>query len=238
MIRVLTNYMSINVFNTDRNVLFYSVNIQRYITLLSLILGVLLCSSLVSSYPSVLAQSSNGGVGASATNQYQGGQGMILEKISDKGNYRVQIMWNQLGSQSANAVPSGNATSSPTIPKQGFEMEVDFLNASAPLPTGKTVPQKESGIKSESPVGASVNQIPTPSIIQTTVPVDSYDITIYSDHGQELWKKLNQPVTAGRGVQRVIFENSNFTGGITIQITNIKSGDIPPNAVTFTAKVA
>jgi hypothetical protein len=230
--------MSINVFNTDRNVLFYSVNIHRYITPLSLILGLLLCSSLVSSYPSVLPQSGNGGVGAGSSNQYQGGQGMILEKISDKGNYRVQIMWNQLGSQSVNAVPSGNTTSSPTIPKQGFEMEVDFLNASAPLPTGKTVPQKESGIKSESPVGASVNQIPTPSIIQTTVPVDSYDITIYSDHGQELWKKLNQPVTAGRGVQRVIFENSNYTGGITIQITNIKSGDIPPNAVTFTAKVA
>ena len=238
MIRVLTNYMSINVSNIDRNVLFCSFNIHRYITLLSLILGILLCSSLVSSYPSVLAQSSNGGVGASATNQYQGGQGMILEKISDKGNYRVQIMWNQLGSQSATAVPSGNTTSSPTIPKQGFEMEVDFLNASAPLPTGKTVPQRESGIKSESPVGASVNQIPTPSIIQTTVPIDSYDITIYSDDGRQLWKKLNQPVTAGRGVQRVIFENSNYTGGITIQITNIKSGDIPPNAVTFTAKVA
>ena len=238
MIRALTNYMSIMVSNIDRHLLFYSVNIQRYITLLSLILGVLLCSSLVSSYPSVLAQSSNGGVGAGSTNQYQGGQGMILEKISDKGNYRVQIMWNALSSQGGSAMPSGNAKPSPTIPKQGFEMEIDFLNASAPLPTGKTVPQKESTIKSESPVGASVNQIPTPSIIQTTVPVDSYDITIYSDHGQELWKKLNQPVTAGRGVQRVIFENSNYTGGITIQITNIKSGDIPPNAVSFTAKAA
>jgi hypothetical protein len=238
MIRALTNYMSINLSNIDRNVLFYSVNIHRYITLLSLILGALLCSSLVLSCPSVLAQSSNGSVGASATNQYQGGQGMILEKISDKGNYRVQMMWNALSSQGGNAMPSGNAKPSPIIPKQGFEMEIDFLNASAPLPTGKTVPQKESGIKSESPVGASVNQIPTPSIIQTTVPVDSYDITIYSDHGQDLWKKLNQPVTAGRGVQRVIFENSNYTGGITIQISNIKSGDIPPNAVTFTAKVA
>jgi hypothetical protein len=59
---------------------------------------------------------------------------------------------------------------------------------------------------------ASANRIPAPSIIQTTVPVDSYDITIYSDDGQELWKKLNQPVIAGRGVQRVIFENSNYTG--------------------------
>jgi len=236
MIRGLTNYMSINVPNIDRSVLFYSVSIQRYITLLYFILGVLLCSSLVSSYPSILAQSSNGSVGA--TNQYQAGQGMILEKVSDKGNYRVQMMWNTLTSQGGNAMPSGNAKPSPTIPKQGFEMEIDFLNASAPLPTGKTVPQKESSIKSESPVGASLNQIPTPSIIKTTVPVDSYDITIYSDDGKELWKKLNQPVTAGRGVQRVIFENSNYTGGVTIQITNIKSGDIPPNAVSFTAQVS
>jgi hypothetical protein len=70
------------------------------------------------------------------------------------------------------------------------------------------------------------------------VPVDSYDITIYTDHGQELWKKLNQPVTGGRGVQRVIFENSDYSGGITIQITNIKSGDIPPNAVTFTSRIS
>jgi hypothetical protein len=205
---------------------------HRRITFLSVIAGGLIFSSLLVSYPSVLAQTSG-----SQINQYQGGQGMVLEKISDKGSYRVQIMWNQLGSQSANAIPSGNATSSPTIPKQGFDMEIDFLNASAPLPSGKTVPQKESAIRSESPVGGSVNQIPTPSIIQTTVPVDSYDITIYSDHGQELWKKLNQPVTAGRGVQRVVFANSDYTGGITIQITNIKSGDIPPNAVTFTARV-
>ena len=237
MTRAFTNYMSINLFHVDRNQLFYSVNIQRYIVLLSLISGVLLCS-LVLSYPSVRAQSSNSGVGASTTNQYQGGQGMILEKISDKGNYRVQIMWNALTSQGGNAMPSGSAKPSPTIPKQGFEMEIDFLNASAPLPTAKTVPQKESSIKSESPVGASVNQIPTPSIIKTTVPIDSYDITIYSDDGRQLWKKLNQPVTAGRGVQRVIFDNINYTGGITIQITNIKSGNIPANAVSFTAKVA
>src|SRR5919202_157291 len=104
MTRALTNYMSINLFNVDRNQLFYSVNIQRYIVLLSLISGVLLCS-LVLSYPSVRAQSNNSGVGASTTNQYQGGQGMILEKISDKGNYRVQIMWNALTSQGGNAMP-------------------------------------------------------------------------------------------------------------------------------------
>ncbi|MFL6462762.1 MAG: hypothetical protein ACJ71J_17760 [Nitrososphaeraceae archaeon] len=204
-----------------------SVAIHRYSTFLTLSIGMLLCSSLLVSYPSVLAQT-NGGVAT----QNQGAQGGILEKISDKGNYRVQILWNQLTSLGGSAIPS------PAVPKQGFEMEIDFLNASAPLPTAKTVPQKETGIRSESPVGGSVNQIPTPSIIQTTVPVDSYDITIYTDHGQELWKKLNQPVTGGRGVQRVIFENSDYSGGITIQITNIKSGDIPPNAVTFTARIS
>ena len=235
MKRTFTNNIKLlNEYDITRSVLISFIGIHRHVTVLSLILGVLLCSSLLASYPSILAQSSGGG----ATSQYQGGQGMILEKVSDKGNYRVQLMWNQLGSQNASAIPSANATSSPSIPKQGFEMEIDFLNASAPLPSGKTVPQKESRIRSESPVGASANQMPTPSIIKTTVPVDSYDVTIYSDHGQELWKKLNQPVTAGRGVQRVVFEDSNYTGGITIQITNIKSGSIPPNAVTFTARVA
>ena len=229
------NIKPLNEYDITRSLLASFIGIHRHVTVLSLILGVLLCSSLLASYPSILAQSSGGG---GATSQYQGGQGMILEKVSDKGNYRVQIMWNQLGSQNASAIPSGNATSSPAIPKQGFDMEIDFLNASAPLPSGKTVPQKESRIRSESAVGASANQMPTPSIIKTTVPVDSYDITIYSDRGQELWKKLNQPVTAGRGVQRVVFEDTNYTGGITIQITNIKSGSIPPNAVTFTARVA
>ena len=236
MKRAFTNIKPLNGHNIARSLRISFIGIRRHVTVLSLILGVLLCSSLLASYPSILAQSSGGGGGA--TSQYQGGQGMILEKVSDKGNYRVQIMWNQLGSQNANAIPSGNATSSPAIPKQGFEMEIDFLNASAPLPSGKTVPQKESSIRSESPIGASANQMPTPSIIKTTVPIDSYDITIYSDHGQELWKKLNQPVTGGRGVQRVVFEDSNYTGGITIQIKNIKSGNIPPNAVTFTARVA
>jgi hypothetical protein len=233
--RTFTNNIKpVNEYDITRSLLISFIGIHKHVTVLSLILGVLLCSSLLASYPSILAQSSGGG----ATSQYQGGQGMVLEKVSDKGSYRVQIMWNQLGSQNASAIPSGNATSSPAIPKQGFDMEIDFLNASAPLPSGKTVPQKESRIRSESPVGASANQMPTPSIIKTTVPIDSYDITIYSDHGQELWKKLNQPVTAGRGVQRVVFEDTNYTGGITIQIKNIKSGNIPPNAVTFTARVA
>jgi hypothetical protein len=32
-------------------------------------------------------------------------------------------------------------------------METDFLNASAPAPTSKTIPQKESAIRGESSLG-------------------------------------------------------------------------------------
>ena len=145
--------------------------------------------------------------------------GALLEKISDKGNYRVQVMWNE---------------SSHFLSKKGFDMEIDFLNASAPLPTTNTVPQKESNLKGESSLGASRPSVP--ASIQPTVPVDSYDITIYSNQGKVLWKKLNQPVTGGRGLERIAFVNG-YIGDITIQITNIKSGSIPPNSVTFTARV-
>jgi hypothetical protein len=145
--------------------------------------------------------------------------GALLEKISDKGNYRVQVMWNE---------------SSLFLSKKGFDMEIDFLNASAPLPTTNTVPQKESNLKGESSLGSSRPSVP--ASIQPTVPVDSYDITIYSNQGKVLWKKLNQPVSGGRGLERVAFVNG-YIGDITIQITNIKSGSIPPNSVTFTARV-
>jgi hypothetical protein len=145
--------------------------------------------------------------------------GALLEKVSDKGNYRVQIMWNE---------------SSLFLSNKGFDMEIDFLNASAPLPTANTVPQKETNLKGESSLGASRPSVP--ASIQPTVPVDSYDITIYSNQGKVLWNKLKQPVTGGRGLERVAFVNS-YIGDITIQITNIKSGSIPPNSVTFTARV-
>ena len=145
--------------------------------------------------------------------------GALLEKVSDKGNYRVQVMWNE---------------SSLFLSKKGFDMEIDFLNASAPLPTTNTVPQKESNLKGESSLGASRPSVP--ASIQPTVPVDSYDITIYSNQGKVLWKKLNEPVTGGRGLERIAFVNG-YIGDITIQITNIKSGSIPPNSVTFTARV-
>ena len=54
-----------------------------------------------------------------------------MTKISNNGTYVVQLKWS-------------NPTSlqSPNIPaNKGFDMEVLFLNASAPTPNAKTVPQ-------------------------------------------------------------------------------------------------
>src|ERR687890_694779 len=56
----------------------------------------------------------------------------------------------------------------------------------------------------------------------TDLPILSYDIAVYSDNGEQLWKKANQPVQAGRAYERITFENP-YTGGITININNIKS---------------
>jgi len=204
--------------------------------------AVILFSSIFVSIPSVFAQgtttsqnagnplapqgktntvTSNTGNATSFSNINNNTKGAIVEKISDKGNYRVQIMWNQ---------------SSFSLPKKGFDMEIDFLNASAPLPSTKTIPPQDTAIKSEESTGASGTHVPVPSVIQPNVPVDSYDITIYSDHGKVLWNKIKQPVTGGRGLQTVKFTNGGYTGSMTIQINNIKSGTIQPNSVAFTAK--
>jgi len=46
-------------------------------------------------------------------------------------------------------------------------------------------------------------------------------MTIYGSHGNVLWNKVNQPVTAGRGFEQVALPN--YTGDITVLIHNIKS---------------
>jgi hypothetical protein len=130
----------------------------------------------------------------------------VLQKLSDMGNYIVQIRWGQ----------------DPTLlAASGFDMELVFLNASEPEATSQTFPQKETNLTGQSTLGSSF--FTDPSIVQRMVPIDSYDMTIYSDSGKELWKKADQPVHAGRAYERVTFQNP-YTGGITIQINNIKSG--------------
>jgi hypothetical protein len=160
-----------------------------------------------------------------------GSQGPITTKISDKGIYKVQLTF-----------VSPSPIQSPSIlPKKGFQMEVDFLNASAPPPATQTIPQKESAGQ--------------PGIIQRLVPIDSFDMTIYSSNGKVLWNKTNQAVTSGRAIETISFTNSSYAGDITILIDNIKASNTmaggnpmtplstpapkgTPDSVKFTATLA
>lgn len=111
----------------------------------------------------------------------------VLEGLSDKGTYIVQLRWSQ--------DPS-------LLPEEGFDMEIVFLNASAPRATTQTFPTTETN-QSET-VGST--GYTDPSLIERMVPIKSYDIAIYSDDGRELWKKENQAVQGGRSHERVTLE--------------------------------
>ena len=126
----------------------------------------------------------------------------VLEKLSDNGTYIVQLRWSQ--------APS-------LLPEDGFDMEIIFLNASAPRATTQTFPTTETN-QSET-VGST--GYTDPSLIERMVPIKSYDIAIYSDDGRELWKKENQAVQGGRAYERVTLEEP-YSGNITISIRNIE----------------
>ena len=126
----------------------------------------------------------------------------VLSKLSDNGTYIVQLRWSQ--------APS-------LLPEDGFDMEIVFLNASAPPATTQTFPTTETN-QSES-VGST--GYTDPSLIERMVPIKSYDIAIYSDDGRELWKKENQAVQGGRAYERVTLEEP-YTGNVTISIRNIE----------------
>ncbi|MFZ0741627.1 MAG: hypothetical protein WAM54_08545 [Nitrososphaeraceae archaeon] len=128
----------------------------------------------------------------------------VLERISDNGTYRVQIRWGQ--------PPS-------LLAENGFDMEIVFLNASAPPSTPQTFPTTETNESDASRLGST--GYTDPSLIERMVPIQSYDMTVYSDDGRELWKKENQAVQGGRAYERVTLEQP-YTGNITISIQNIK----------------
>jgi hypothetical protein len=77
------------------------------------------------------------------------------------------------------------------------------------------------------------------------MPVDSYDMAIYTPDGRKLWEQLDQPGLGGRATQRIELD-SNYTGPVTIDISNIKPGvggnetasatDMT-DSVTFTATI-
>ncbi|GEM_PF-2703207 len=132
-----------------------------------------------------------------------------LDKLSDKKIYRVQLRFTQL-----------------PIDPRGSDVEVTFLNASAAItPANQTFIQNSTDQRSVTPriAGPYVE----PGTLQPLMPVKSFDMIIYSNDGKELWKKVNQPVHAGAQAERIAF-NSNYTGPITIDITNIR-GDVSAN---------
>ncbi len=100
------------------------------------------------------------------------------------------------------------------IDNQGIDLQILFEDAHAP----------------EQTVGTD------PSITIPLLPVDSYDITFYSDDGNILWEKQNQQATAGRAFERVTFANK-YTGPVDVKISDIRysNGEVPPDSVTFKA---
>ena len=67
----------------------------------------------------------------------------------------------------------------------------------------------------------------TISEMKRLLPVNGFDVTIYSNNGKVLWQKTNQIINAATAFENVTFAKSGYSGGITIQITNIKPSPVP-----------
>ena len=123
----------------------------------------------------------------------------VLQKVSEKGTYLV-------------AMKSGQSSLS-----TGLNIEIVFLNKTSPY-LNAPPPNSESNLSSTEYTKNSGLVIP--SVIERTLPVKSYDITIYSSDGKELWKKINQIPQGGRAPQTIMLKDYNI-GDITISIKNI-----------------
>ncbi len=139
----------------------------------------------------------------------------VLEQMSEKGIYLVQLRWPQV-----------------TLNEQGaWQIEIVFLNGSSPRPNATNFPQTETNETGQSTSGAS-GFTDTPegtnytgsTLIETTVPVESYDIAIYDQAGNLLWEQMDQPGLGGRGTQRIELVGTNYTGPVTVNITDIRPG--------------
>jgi hypothetical protein len=128
----------------------------------------------------------------------------VLEQISEKGIYRVELKWPQTISDVEDAL----------------QVEIVFNNASAPMPTNTTIPQGESNeTGSGTEAGLTVPEVLGGEPMQ----VESYDMAIYTPDGRKLWEQLDQPGLGGRATQRIELE-SNYTGPVSIDISDIRPG--------------
>jgi hypothetical protein len=151
----------------------------------------------------------------------------VLQQVSEKGIYLVELKW----------------PLTYTDPENSLQVELVFNNASAPPPTSDTIPQREdnftdSGLEDTRTVPAVLGGEP--------MQVESYDMAIFTPDGRKLWEQLDQPGQGGRATQRIELD-SNYTGPVTVRISDIRpgaslgeaaSGADMIDAVTFTITIA
>ena len=135
----------------------------------------------------------------------------ILSEVSDKGTYRVELRWSSPVDIQSPAILS----------KDGFDIELLFLNATSPEATPQTMQGNNSNLTMDFQRSIS-SEISNLSTVEPIVPIDNFDIAIYDDQGKELWNKTDQTLTAGRSPLRVMLD-PNYSGGITITVDDIKS---------------
>jgi hypothetical protein len=138
-----------------------------------------------------------------------GGDYPLLEQLSDNGNYLVRLAWPTL----------------PLNPDNAFDLQVFFLNPHEPTGTNGTAAAPESNTTGSGQVGGSIT---VPDTLNRLVDVESYDITIYTDDGSVLWQKMDQPGMGGLPGERVLV--GNYTGPVTIEITDIRPGNATTTA--------
>lgn len=140
-------------------------------------------------------------------------QPQMMTNISEQGTYRVEIQWH-----------SPQSTPAAVSPKNGFQLEIRFLNGTAPSGTSKSVPQKElQSTETASTVGVGT-QYTVPGSIERLIPISNYDLTIFDNHGGVLWHKANQTTSAGIGQEQIVLPNQ-YTGRIHILINNIQTSN-------------
>src|ERR671914_582604 len=150
----------------------------------------------------------------------------VLEQISEKGIYRVELKWPQRL----------------TDVEDALQVEIVFNNASAPMPTENTIPESEGN---ETGVGTEAGLTAPEVLGGEPMHVESYDMAIYTPDGRKLWEQLDQPGQGGRATQRIELD-SNYTGPVTIDISDIRPGGSGnetatatdmADSVTFTATI-
>jgi hypothetical protein len=137
----------------------------------------------------------------------------VLTNSSQNGIYSVELKWPEAISDAEGAL----------------QVEIVFNNASAPPPTSDTIPEREPNASGAGDVERAVT---VPAILGgQPMPIESYDMAIYTPDGRKLWEKLDQPGQGGRATQRIEL-NSNYTGPVKIAISDIRQSGITGTSTT------